>query len=492
MKPSGMDERPEQYRPPIIKAEGVTESERYLAKLANKSFLNLWSYPNTFRDQKQSGKGDGKEICDLLVVCDKHILIFSEKTIAWTDGDLNVVWRRWAKRAIRDALKQIKGAERWLTEHPERIFLNRECTDPFPLNIPSHDDRVIHRVIVAKGATEACRQHFPDHFGSLFIKPSITDCAHWDGHPAVIEPFAIGDVDPDGAFVHVMDEVTLDIIMQELDTVRDLTDYLEKKAAFIRSGRLLRAQGEENLLAHYVTQVNDQDEHDFVFDDEMELVTIDGLSYARFTTDPGYIAKKQADKISYLWDRLIETFTTPMLAGTSLTPEGYDSALKNQELGVRYMALQRRFERRSLGKAFWDALERGKIEPHFFRVVMAPAEGRDNETVFFIQTIKNSALMGGYEEYRQVRTNGALIYAKGLLEQHPHLKRVVGISCEPPGQKQGSSEDLIYIEQAEWSDEERREIRQNCKDARVLQKKAREIPLFEQEFPEVETGNKKA
>ena len=109
MKPSGMDERPEQYRPPIIKAEGVTESERYLAKLANKSFLNLWSYPNTFRDQKQSGKGDGKEICDLLVVCDKHILIFSEKTITWTDGDLNVVWRRWAKRAIRDALKQIKG-----------------------------------------------------------------------------------------------------------------------------------------------------------------------------------------------------------------------------------------------------------------------------------------------------------------------------------------------------------------------------------------------
>ena len=88
MKPSGMDEQPEQYRPPIIKAEGVTESERYLAKLANKSFLNLWSYPNTFRDQKQSGKGDGKEICDLLVVCDKHILIFSEKTIAWTDGDL--------------------------------------------------------------------------------------------------------------------------------------------------------------------------------------------------------------------------------------------------------------------------------------------------------------------------------------------------------------------------------------------------------------------
>jgi hypothetical protein len=79
-KPPKINE-PEQLRPAIIKAEGSTEGERYLARIAERSFLNLWSYPAPYRDQKQHGVGDGKELCDLLVVCGDHIIIFSEKTI---------------------------------------------------------------------------------------------------------------------------------------------------------------------------------------------------------------------------------------------------------------------------------------------------------------------------------------------------------------------------------------------------------------------------
>ena len=101
------------------KAEGVTPSERYLAKLAERSFLNLWSYPNPFRDQRQGIHGDGKEICDLLVVCGAYIIIFSEKTVSWPNGDLNIAWSRWVKRAIRNAAKQAAGAERWITDQPD-------------------------------------------------------------------------------------------------------------------------------------------------------------------------------------------------------------------------------------------------------------------------------------------------------------------------------------------------------------------------------------
>jgi hypothetical protein len=50
------------YMPSIIRSTGLTTSEQYLAKLADKTFLNLWSYPNLYRDV-------GKELCDLLVVC---------------------------------------------------------------------------------------------------------------------------------------------------------------------------------------------------------------------------------------------------------------------------------------------------------------------------------------------------------------------------------------------------------------------------------------
>jgi hypothetical protein len=387
-KPTGIDERPEQYRPPVIRAVGVTVSERYLAKLAEKSFLNLWSYPTPYRNQKPSGRGDGKELCDLLVVCGQHIVIFSEKSISWPNGELHVAWSRWARSAVRDAAKQAKGAERWIANFPDKIFLDRECTVPFPIDFPPPEQRTVHRVVVAKGAAQACREHLTDSSGSLIIKPSIKANDHWSGNPAEIEPFSIGDVDPTGSFVHVIDDVALDIVMSELDTVRDFTDYLEKKEAFIRSGRLSEAHGEENLLAYYAIRINEEGDHDFVPDDQSGQVKVDRMRYERLIEDPRYIAKKQADKISYLWDALIETFTTHMLDGTSITLGSYEFDLRKNELGVRYMALQTRFLRRSRGEAVRDALEIGKTQDRFFRLMIALAESKESETAFFILTLK--------------------------------------------------------------------------------------------------------
>ena len=34
----------------VVRAVGTTPSERYLVKLAEDSFLDLWSYPNVYRD----------------------------------------------------------------------------------------------------------------------------------------------------------------------------------------------------------------------------------------------------------------------------------------------------------------------------------------------------------------------------------------------------------------------------------------------------------
>src|SRR3569832_1307840 len=46
-------------------AQGTTDSERALARLARKAFLSLWSYPNVYSDEgKTGGKGDGKEKAD--------------------------------------------------------------------------------------------------------------------------------------------------------------------------------------------------------------------------------------------------------------------------------------------------------------------------------------------------------------------------------------------------------------------------------------------
>lgn len=497
-KPSDIDERPQQIRPPIIKAEGSTRSERYLAKLADKSFLNLWSYPSPYRDQKQGGTGDkqkqskagdGKELCDLLVVCGEHVIIFSEKTIDWPSGDILTAWRRWARRAIRDSAKQTRGAERWIAEFPDRIFLDRDCSVPFPIDLPSKEVRQVHRVVVANGSAKACQVYAPGSSGSLIIRPSVVGDSHWTDRNSEVKPFSVGDIDPDGSFIHVFNEAALDIVMAELDTVRDFTDYLAKKQAFVRSGKLSEAQGEENLLAFYAIRVNSEGDHDFVVKDGKAPISIDRNQYARLIDDPQYLAKKNADKVSYLWDRLIEAFTNHMLGGTSVTLEGFDFDLRKNELSVRHMALVQRFVRRSHSEAIAGALVRGKASDRFTRVMMSPPWSKDNETAFFIQTVKYLDRMeaeGGYQEYRRYRTGLAMIYAKGLLELHPHLKRVVGISREPPDQGRGVSEDLLYAEQHEWTEQEREKIRKECEAAGVLQD-LKEHRFRGEEFPEVET-----
>ena len=245
---------------------GVTPSERYLAYLAEKSFLNLWSYPSPFRDQRHSKNGEGKELCDLLVVCGRYVIIFSEKTISWPGGELEVAWSRWFKRAVWSAAKQARGAERWITEFPERVFLDRKCRTKFPIDFPAREERMVHRVVVAKGTGEGFERYSSNSLGNFVIEPGIRSVQHWQEETDNIQPFCIGDVDPLGSFVHVFSDVGLDVLMHELNTITDFADYLEKRANFARSGRLSRAYGEENLVAHYAVRVNEAGEHDFVSD----------------------------------------------------------------------------------------------------------------------------------------------------------------------------------------------------------------------------------
>lgn len=489
-KPSGIDERPEQLRPPVTKSVGGTDSERHLAHLADRSFLNLWSYPNPYRDQKLNGSGDGKELCDLLVVCGEHIIIFSEKAIDWPSGDLETAWSRWSKRAIRDSAKQTKGAERWLSDFPERLFLDKACSVPFPIDLPPNEVRKVHRVVVANGSAQAHQDFTSGQSSSLKIVPRIEGDGYWkqQGKTTPV-PFAVGDIDPDGSFVHVFNEAALEVVMSELDTVNDFTDYLAKKAKFIRSGELEEAHGEENLLAYYAIRINTDGDHDFVVEEGKAPVTIDHQHYSRLISDPRYEAKKQADKVSYLWDRLIEAFTNHMLDGTSITLEGYDFDLRKNELGVRQMALVPRFLRRSHSEAVAGALEKGKHSDKFVRVMMSPDGTKENETAFFILTVKYLDWMeakGGYEKYREMRSGLSMIYARGLLERHAHLKRVVGISREPPDQGRGISEDMVYAEQYDWTDEERIAIKKDCENAGVLQN-VTERRFRGEEFPEVDT-----
>jgi len=73
-------------------------------------------------------------------------------------------------------------------------------------------------------------------------------------------PFAVGQIDPVRGFVHGLDDVSMNILLKTLDTISDFVRYLAKKEAFIASGKLGAATGEEDL-AFYMWNLNADDEH---------------------------------------------------------------------------------------------------------------------------------------------------------------------------------------------------------------------------------------
>lgn len=451
---------------PIYRGNGLTKSERYLARLADRTFLDLWSYPNPYIDKRTGPKSTGKELCDLLVVCGDDVIVFSDKAIEWQKTEeLDIAWPRWYRRAVAKSVDQISGAVRWILDFPQRVFLDPACEKKLPLSLPGRERIRIHAVAVAIGARAACSAHFPGSSGTLMLVPKVKGKSHADPKIENYFPFAIGDVNPAGIFVHVFDDQGLDLVMRELDTVSDFTDYLTRRERIIRSGHLLTAPGEEDLLAYYLHSFDGKN-HDFVKPSGErwkgnESFGVEEGMYNDLVTRPEYIAKREEDRISYLWDTLIKEFTRHVLAGTSVAVFDRQPDAGEAEQGLRIMAQEPRVYRRMLGQALMGTIN-GLSETkkdRFCRIVMPNGDDRDRSLAYVFLAIPypdHLSLAGGYDQYRKVRANMLHAYCFNVLESHRNLTRVVGIALDGKASKSGigTSEDLLALEQLpEWTDE---------------------------------------
>lgn len=488
---------------PIKKGSGVTPTEKYLARLCDRSFLNLWSYPNAFRDEgKKDEGGAGKELCDLLVACDKHLLIFSEKNVPFPEsGDLPTDWRRWVTRAVAKSARQVLGAERWIIQNPERIFVDPFCTQRLPLELPAENERVIHRIIVARGASSACKAFFGGGNGSLIISNERTPILQKpDGISFAYDPFCIGDINPDGGFIHILDDFTLPIILRELDTITDLVGYLTEKETFFRTDRYIRAAGEEELLAYYFRNFDEETQR-FRFkikgekpDDPYNGIYIDEGFWKGLTKHPQYALKKEEDRISYLWDRLIGQFTKHMLAGTSTRESLSAENIGHHEGGVRHMALESRVERRVLARALWDAIENAPSNRPAMRAILLSKRG-DNAKIgyLFLQVpVPDRGEFNEYNSYRDFRKNLLHHYCIAMKGKFPNLPRVVGIAMEPPKHYRDriTSEDILLLEVENWSYNMQKQADEIRMELSIFQDEKLKVGLLStQEFPEIPNKN---
>src|SRR5438046_2091692 len=117
----------------------VNETEEFVFRVCRKSFLRLWCYNNPI------GKG-GKELCDILVICEPHIILVSVKDVKLKDTqNPELDHDRWERKAVDASVKQIYGAERWLGS---ASYIIRSDGTP-GLSVPVAADRRVYRIAVA-------------------------------------------------------------------------------------------------------------------------------------------------------------------------------------------------------------------------------------------------------------------------------------------------------------------------------------------------------
>jgi hypothetical protein len=443
---------------------GSTESERYLSHLCEKTFLKLWSHPNPYRDQGQSGSTtDGKELCDLLVVSGDDVIIFSDKYCEFKDsGRLGLDWERWYKRAIQRSAEQIFGAERWVLNFPDRVFLDKRCTRTLPLPLPARDRVKIKRVVVAHGAANKCREIMGGS-GSFML------------HSERSVPFTIGDFDRHRGFIHVLDDMTLDIVLSELDTIADFVRYLERKETLIRSGKTVVAAGEEDLLSYYINHMG-IDGHDFVFPGEQNHVSFDEGLWQRLQGDPGYIRKKEADKSSYLWDEIIQFVADFALRGELLA--GPDVPLTRIDQILRIMAREPRTSRRLLSQGL---IEQMSAAPPGLISIRTHLSRDSNERAYI------SVFMPSRDETtRQCRRAYLSNYCFVAAWKLRQVKAIVGIATELGIERKTRSYDVGLVQISEWTPELEAQAEELQKKMDIFDKKLVHKAASVDEYPSKE------
>ena len=200
--------------------------------------------------------------------------------------------------------------------------------------------------------------------------------------------------------MHVFDDVTLSIMLSELDTITDLVNYLSWKEEFIHSNKLSLAEGEENLLGEYLSDLNEKNQHDIVLPPGYDQLVVQKDNWKSVRQSPEFFRKKEADKISYLWDGLINEFCGHIFGGTIIGNPDYTT--DDHEMILRVLAQESRFQRRMIADALRKALQKSKTEPEniFLRTIVSE-ENPDTAYVFgLFPGHKND-----YERYRLSRRN---------------------------------------------------------------------------------------
>jgi hypothetical protein len=419
----------------------ATDSERYLAKLAKSAFLNFWSYSNPYTDE-----GKGKELCDFMVVFGNDVLIFSDKHCEFPKHeDINVSWHRWFRSAIERSANQLTGAASFIERFPTRVYIDSTCKIPLPVPLPSPDVRRIHLIAVTRGSAGAAQNFWKNgSSSSLLINTTIKGLGEKD------HPFMIGRPLHKKRFIHILDELTLDVLLTELDTVSDFINYLTKKEEFLsNTDSDLVITGEEELLAVYLSHpCPNYDGFSFPqLPRSKKLAFIKEGMWNQFYQSQAYVFWKRKIALSYEWDRLIEHQTSHIQKNTAGVLHKHDANFKDihaHEIVLRKMAEEGRLTRQLIAENHEFLLSKELVssgENRFVRTIVVPARNKRAYVLLVLIRMPDQ----NYDEYREARRESLAGYCRASRLRIAGIEEVVGIASD---QKSSPilTQDFLYME----------------------------------------------
>ena len=426
----------------ITKSSGVTETERMLAEFCERSFLKLWSYPNPFKDSK-----NGHELCDLVAVFGDYVFIFFDRENQIPDvpdKDPQILWDRWKKNVIDRQVKTAHGTEQYI-KSGRPIFLDAKRTRPFPLAIDPQK-AIIHKIVVAHGAKEACERASDQNvYGSLAISYCETDVNQ-------TQPFII-EIDRRNP-VHIFDNHNFSIVLGELDTVSDFSNYLDEKLRAVAKFDSLLYCGEEDLLGHYLLNYDEETKRHIIGTnrDDVNSVMIGEGEWNDFIKTDLYKNTKEEDRISYFWDELIQRTCQNALNGTL----GGNSDILRGQSAIFEMVKEPRFVRRALADRIRRTIMNFPDDPGQFtrQVTFLPSHLPDVGYVFF--QLRVSEAYRKQPDYLDKRRTLLEIACGAAKNKFPQLTKVIGIGMDAPKfAGDTNSEDFILLPCETWPDDMR-------------------------------------
>jgi len=366
------------------------KAEKLVHDLALKTFLTDWCYLNPTLP-------NGKELCDFLVVYD-------EVAIIWQIKDLKLDRRgRYRSRDVEGNLHQLSGARRQLftLKTPVEIENPRRGKELFN----AAEIREIYLISVLLGEGE-------DIFSFVESIKNYT--------------------------IHVFTRDFTQIILDELDTISDFTNYIRAKESITKQDKqIIILGGEEELLAFYL-----QNNKSFGRLNEATHVMIEQGLWERFQNSQEYRAKKDEDKISYIWDSIIN--------------RAHEGSVEYEKV-ARELARPNRFERRYLSKAYVDGQIRAESDTSYdvFRRTIAGS----GVTYCFV--------FGDDPEPRGRRRNMLLNMcwiARGTFKEN---RKVIGIASEKQVRRMRSY-DFCLIDLPEWTEENQKQMEKLQQETGIL------------------------